>query len=234
MQRMKRFGRNETGKDYAVGDIHGCFEKLQCCLNQFFDPAKDRLFAVGDLVDRGPESHAADQYLQLPWFHSVKGNHDDMAERWPLGNMERDIYAMNGGVWNIGRTHAEQRATADLMSMLPLAIEVETSSGIVGLVHAECPFPSWSQFRNALEAFDSLNRAQREAIENLSMWNRDRIKGRNEDPVPDVRAVICGHTPVSEPVVLGNVHYIDTGAVYGHRFTFLDLETLRCFRFPIN
>lgn len=226
---IKHFERNTVGTDYAVGDIHGCYSKLEKALAPFFDRAKDRLFSVGDLVDRGPESARAEEFLTLPWFHAVKGNHDDMAERWPEGNMERSIYAMNGGSWNIGRTHDEQRSTAAAMAALPLAIEVEADSGLIGLVHAECPFPSWARFREALMQFRSLNRLQREGIEGLAMWSRDRINSAFDGPVHDVRAVICGHTPVQGPVILGNVHYIDTGAVFGRDFTFINLHTLEIF-----
>jgi hypothetical protein len=33
--------------------------------------------------------------------------------------------------------------------------------------------------------------------------------------VPGIGRVFAGHTPVERPVRLGNVHYIDTGAVFG-------------------
>jgi serine/threonine protein phosphatase 1 len=41
-----------------------------------------------------------------------------------------------------------------------------------------------------------------------------------------VAAVIVGHTPVSAPLVRGNVINIDTGAVYGGALTILDLAEL--------
>lgn len=64
---------------YAVGDLQGCLEPLQCLLEQVaFDPARDRLWLVGDLVNRGPQSLETLRYL-YSIRHSlvcVLGNHD--------------------------------------------------------------------------------------------------------------------------------------------------------------
>lgn len=54
--RVKRFAANTAGRDIAVGDIHGHLTRLVHALAEIkFDESVDRLFSVGDLVDRGPE-----------------------------------------------------------------------------------------------------------------------------------------------------------------------------------
>jgi bis(5'-nucleosyl)-tetraphosphatase (symmetrical) len=65
--------------DYAVGDLQGCLEPLKCLLEHVsFDPASDRLWLVGDLVNRGPESLETLRYLYgiRDSVICVLGNHD--------------------------------------------------------------------------------------------------------------------------------------------------------------
>ena len=43
--------------DYAIGDIHGCLDKVLRLLEVLrYDPAADRLIFLGDYIDRGPDS----------------------------------------------------------------------------------------------------------------------------------------------------------------------------------
>ncbi|WP_085599134.1 MULTISPECIES: symmetrical bis(5'-nucleosyl)-tetraphosphatase [unclassified Pseudomonas] len=64
---------------YAVGDLQGCLEPLQCLLEQVaFAPTRDRLWLVGDLVNRGPQSLETLRYLYSirESLVCVLGNHD--------------------------------------------------------------------------------------------------------------------------------------------------------------
>jgi bis(5'-nucleosyl)-tetraphosphatase (symmetrical) len=65
--------------NYIVGDIQGCYSGLRKLLKKAdFDPAHDKLWAVGDLIGRGPESLQTLRFLYSlgDRFETVLGNHD--------------------------------------------------------------------------------------------------------------------------------------------------------------
>src|SRR5690606_22202975 len=125
MTHIKRFPLNTAGRDFAVGDIHGHFSKLAEALRSVgFDPERDRLFSVGDMVDRGPESERALEWLHQPWFHAVRGNHEDYVCRYQT--VDTGNWVINGGAWFQGLPLATKQELAAAFKALPLVIEVET------------------------------------------------------------------------------------------------------------
>jgi len=219
--RVRRFLLNADGRDFAVGDIHGCFGKLEAALQTAgFSPGRDRLFSVGDLVDRGPQSPDVLAWLERPWFHAICGNHDLMTWRRAAGKPLPDIdHVAHGGAWLDDCDDDIRTRIAASLAALPLAIEVETAEGIVGLVHADFPYDDWQAIHGT--GFDT-------ADEDACLWSIDRYHMRYDQPIRNVRAVVHGHMTLPRPVQLGNVHYIDTGGWReGGRFTLLDLHALK-------
>jgi serine/threonine protein phosphatase 1 len=75
---VKYLPANRIGQDYVCGDLHGHRQVLMEKLDELrFDFPKDRLFCTGDLIDRGPDSFGTLELMFEPWFHFIRGNHDD-------------------------------------------------------------------------------------------------------------------------------------------------------------
>lgn len=221
MKHVGRFEQNHVGRDFVVGDVHGCFSILATALRIVgFKESADRLFSVGDLIDRGPESEQVLDWLRKPWFHAVRGNHDQMAIEYAAGGLDGGMYFANGGAWFIALDRERQQRIARALDALPVAIEVQTETGLVGIVHAEPAGRSWHDFVGVL-GVDSEDRQR--AID-IALWSRSRISGQDHNPVGGVARVFVGHTPVREVVQFGNVIYIDTGCVYGRRLALFGLD----------
>lgn len=220
------FARNTTGRDFVVGDVHGMFSALEDLLAKVaFDAERDRLFSVGDLIDRGPDSAAAVGWIERPWFHVCRGNH----EQFVLDADDADQHALwveyNGGEWWDEVDEVARARFRSVFAELPLAIEIDTEDGRVGIVHADVPA------RLAWERFTELLRAGHQDAMLFALWSRQRLQGIGSLPVPgDVSWVYCGHTPTRAVLRVENVCYIDTGAVFGldgyadARLTMIELE----------
>jgi serine/threonine protein phosphatase 1 len=228
------------GTDYVVGDIHGRFDRLQLRLDRLgFDPTRDRLVAVGDLLDRHAGSRDALTWLDYPWFYSLLGNHEVMYLAWRKlrhhPEAQRTYEATyflpgNGGLWVKNHDEAFHAALETRLQQLPTIYVLPTAGLPVLAVHAELPdgaaWPALSGEAWPPERCDGL------------VWGRLRIKSRERPGqfrdahrIPGVSAVVVGHTPVRQPVVLGSMLYLDTcGWLDEHpqaRFTVLSVAEVQ-------
>jgi len=208
-----KFELNKDGRDFFVGDLHGCYDAFMNALARVdFDFEKDRVFSVGDLIDRGTQSVECLQLLNKPWFHAVRGNHEELM----LGSHSYYVWMINGGEWSNSIEPIALDELKKLVSTMPLFLTIETSYGVIGVIHAE-PCDDWN---NNSEEFKELH-----------TWSRSRIFGAKngyiDPPIANIDLVVVGHTPVNEVLNLGNMVYIDTGAVFKDGYlTLLSVEEL--------
>lgn len=222
MEIVQRFEANQQGRDFAVGDIHGCFHVLEKALiDVAFDVAKDRLFSCGDLVNRGPLSHRVYWFIQQPWFKAVKGNHEDIAVEAFSGH---DLYGLKAGDWLSRLKQNELQTLYSYLNRMPLAFDIKTRSNKrIGIIHADIMHPDWDMFLQDLKR-DGPN----SLLARRTMWDRTRYRhSENVEflPVAGVYRIYVGHSVVERPSYHENIFYIDTGCVYGNGLTMVNLDT---------
>ena len=101
-QPLKTFEANTVGRDFVVGDLHGSYSAFLNLLKGInFDKSVDRMFSVGDLVDRGPDSVSCLSLLREPWFHAVLANHEMMMLDKFNGGWSGSYWYQNGGQWGM-------------------------------------------------------------------------------------------------------------------------------------
>lgn len=224
-KKVLRVAKNIQGRDFIMGDVHGAFGLvLQGMQKVKFNAARDRLFVPGDLIDRGSESHRCVKFLGQPYVFAVPGNHEKMfMDMYDEEKSPEDIQTFievlagmnfNGMGWLASTTENFRQEMLAAFRKLPLAIELETERGLVGIVHADVPQGMhWNDFVRKLEAGD---KTVTEFALGMVDESRDRILRGRQDGVPGIGRVFVGHTPQFGGVRrFGNVYAIDTGACFG-------------------
>lgn len=220
--------KNEHGIDYIIGDLHGCRDTLDLALRIIgFNYGKDRLFSVGDLVDRGRQNEECADLIAQPWFFGVRGNHEQMAIDYFDGIGDHTMYYHNGGKWFIDLTPSLQKHYADEFRKLPIMMTVDNTYGII---HADVPCDDWERLITLIEPASPSDFC---GIIQSCIWGRDKIKYNDPTVIKNIDTIYCGHTPVREPVVLGNCHYIDTGCVFEKYLTIMSLDGVLKFKIPL-
>lgn len=222
MNKVLRLPINHLGRDIVVADPHGEFALLKQALKAIaFNTNQDRLFIAGDLVDKGKNSIAAAQWVQKPYCYGVIGNHDaQYIFQDELSKFSKSLICAPIDPWfiNLGKDELTQFGKLLKTHLYP-AIEIETASGLVGIVHGEVPESlTWPVMVNRLNKpdYDLL----RDCIWDRSLANK-AIRGLPEEEqrpyfLNDVQHVFHGHSPAKKldfyPYRLANRYYIDTAA----------------------
>nr|HDM99729.1 serine/threonine protein phosphatase [Deltaproteobacteria bacterium] len=201
-----------AGRIFAVGDIHGCVDKLRTLLGMIkLDWDRDLMVFLGDYVDRGPDSRGViELLLDLKKRHAdrlifLKGNHEWMFMQFLKGE-DHDFFLQNGGIETLESYSLEKGKTdmpqshLDFLDNLDLYFETQDYIFVHAGLRSNIPISEQSQ-------------------EDL-LWIRSPFLKSSYDWG---KRVIFGHTPFSVPLIEANKVGIDTGAVYGGRLTCLIL-----------
>jgi serine/threonine protein phosphatase 1 len=227
-----------AGRLFAVGDIHGCYSVLETELQKVgFRKGIDQLISLGDLVDRGPESHHVEKWIDgesaAGNMIRVVGNHEELCN---ISGLMPDHgffdHIRNGGKWytdEISEIQTRIRISEKMMEA-PYLLQITTPAGrTVGIAHASVPYNNWTfcveklgklqkerEYKDAHPERKDLPHLDTQILHDI-LWCRedvDRIfKGGTAKTISGIEHVFFGHTPnTAGAVIHQNRSYIDTKA----------------------
>lgn len=199
------------GKTYVMSDIHGMADLLNRMLNKIQPDKADRIYILGDMIDRGPDpAGVLDLAMHTPNITALRGNHEDGFVEW-YEAADRDRYPYYYNTYDV--FCADERLKnripeyVEFMKTLPLYAKVRTGGDCYLMAHASTE-----------EILHIWKRKERLLWDNSMI---DRQRG-----IPGYVSVV-GHVPTflirgtrSEPASIwrspdGRLIDVDCGAVFG-------------------
>jgi serine/threonine protein phosphatase 1 len=219
MSNIIHYEANAIGSDFVISDVHGGIKSLEYQLKRHnYNKETDRLFFVGDLINKGKNSNEVIDFVIEHNGHSVLGNHENYLRHACENNIND---AMLNWFYHL---HSEQQSKImQLIQSMPLGITIDTTDGLVGVVHADVPFNDFDLFKNS-EVDEKLifttleSRAGHDACEFFENWHYNKTE---DNIIKGVDLVVSGHTPEREIRIHGNRAFID---VVGSKVNVLQIQ----------
>ncbi len=128
-----------SGRTIVIGDVHGYYEGVLRLLAIVDPRGDDRVYFLGDLIDRGPHSKQVVELVRSHRYGCVRGNHEHMMlGAFPEGRVETTAmmaWMYSGGretLASYGNRQDLLREHVDWIRDLPLYLDL----GSIWLVHA--------------------------------------------------------------------------------------------------
>lgn len=206
----------------VIGDVHGCAEEFETLLRNLKLRTKDRVFQVGDLINRGPDSHKVLKLARSYNVQPVLGNHEVRLLRSKKGKISDHLR-------NYDHDTLEQLTKEDwkFLKKLPPHISIPKCKTVI--VHAGfLPKTPWHK-----QDIDTITQ-----IRSIDT-NGDFIKtdGASETfPWEDIWKgdpfIVYGHNSRPEVFKRPGSIGIDTGCVYGGHLTAYIVEDQSIIQVP--
>jgi predicted phosphodiesterase len=198
----------------VIGDVHGCAEEFEELLLTLKLKSKDRVFQVGDLVNRGPDSHRTVKLARDYNVKCVLGNHE---VRLLQAKKQKNLDILK----SYDHDTLDQLTKADWKFLKEMPPYIHRSKRKTVIVHAGfLPKPAWHKQDigtiTQIQVIDADgNPAKRDAAPDAPSW-ADHWHG--------TPFVVYGHAARPEVFKRPGSIGIDTGCIYGGHLTAYTLE----------
>ena len=202
------------GRTIAIGDVHGCYEEFDALLERLSLQPNDRVIQIGDLVNKGPDSHKAVKLARKRKLEAVIGNHELRLLTGRLTGSRRHFKSYDEATF--------ERLTAadwDYISKLPERIYDARLNTV--FVHAGfLPQVNWrDQTASTMTSIQVIDESGQPAKRSQVPAARSWAEAWSGNPF-----VVYGHTARPEVFMRNGSVGIDTGCVYGGHLTAYILE----------
>jgi bis(5'-nucleosyl)-tetraphosphatase (symmetrical) len=186
-----------VSRTFFIGDVHGCVEELTELLEKFSPNANDKVYQVGDLINKGPNSPAVLEFVLKHNIKCVMGNHEAKLLQI-LGKQKTELTPKELKFLD---NVQKPEWIANVVSKFPLWID----TGKELLLHA-----GLEPGKKNLEEINS------KALLTIRLWEG---KPWYEQVVFNGRVIIFGHWAMNGLVDFSHAKGLDTGCVYGKLLT---------------
>jgi bis(5'-nucleosyl)-tetraphosphatase (symmetrical) len=184
-------------RTFFIGDVHGCAEEFAELVEKFSPSVDDKIYQVGDLINKGPGSVAAVEFILKHNIKCVMGNHEAKL----LQILNKPATQRTAKELKLLENVKKPEWIASIVSEFPLWLD----TGKEILLHA-----GLEPGKELLEEMDA------KAILTIRIWNE---KPWYEQAVFKERMVIFGHWAMNGLVDFPHAKGLDTGCVYGKLLT---------------
>jgi len=200
------------GKIFAIGDIHGCLDKLKGMMERIdIDDDEDTLVFIGDYIDRGPDPKGVVDFVlelksRLKNVVCLLGNHEQTFLNFYFHGRDSNLFYLNGG-----DTTIESYGLIETTEGKKINVPESHLKFFKSLV----PYYETDDYIFVHAGIRSGIPMGKQNVDDLIWIRHEFIRSFHDFG----KIVVFGHTPLPEPLIQPNKIGIDTGACYGGELT---------------
>ncbi|MBN2515878.1 MAG: serine/threonine protein phosphatase [Deltaproteobacteria bacterium] len=208
------------GKIFAIGDIHGCLDKLKVMMERIdIDGEEDTLVFIGDYIDRGPDPKGVVEFVlnlksKLKNVVCLLGNHEQTFLNFYFHRKDGDLFYFNGGDTTIESYGLIETAGGK---------KINVPESHLDFFKSLVPYYETDEYIFVHAGIRSGIPMEKQNVDDLIWIRYEFIRSFHDFG----KIVVFGHTPLPDPLIQPNKIGIDTGACYGGELTCVVLPETR-------